>query len=65
MHNMRNTTKLNHLLMLYDLTFTQDEQLTLILVNKSTGSAESFTDTAYAKVLQKAYSFMKKELKGE
>jgi hypothetical protein len=60
---MRNTTKLNHLLMLYDLTFSMDELLTLTIVHKSTGQAESFTDTAYAKVVQKAYSFMKKEVK--
>ena len=49
--------------MLYDLTFSMDELLTLTIVHKSTGRAESFTDTAYAKVLQKAYSFMKKEVK--
>lgn len=62
---MRNTTKLNHLLMLYDLTFSMDEVLTLTIVNKSTGNAESFTDKTYAKVLQKAYSYMKRKLKAE
>ncbi len=60
---MRNTTKLNHMLMLYDLTFRMDELLTLTIVHKSTGRAESFTDATYAKVLQKAYSYMKKEVK--
>lgn len=49
--------------MLYDLTFSQDELLTLTIVNKSSGRAESFTAEVYAQVLQKAYSFMKKELK--
>ncbi len=60
---MRNTTKLNHLLLLYDLTFSQDELLTLTIVHKSTGRAENFTDETYAKVLQKAYAYMKRELK--
>lgn len=49
--------------MLYDLTFSMDELLTLTIIHKSTGKAEYFTDTTYAKVLQKAYSFMKKEVK--
>ncbi len=62
---MRNTTKLNHLLLLYDLTFSRDELLTLIITHKSTGRAESFTDETYAKALNKAYSFMKKEMKEE
>ena len=62
---MRNTTKLNHLLMLYDLTFSVDADgiVTLILLNKSNGSLDSFSDKTYGKVLNKAYSFMKKQMK--
>lgn len=64
---MRNTTKLNHLLLLYELTFSADDEgiLTLIIVNKSTGDAESFEDKTYAKVLQKAYAHMKRKMKTE
>lgn len=52
--------------MLYELTFSADNDiLTLIIVNKSTGEAESFEDKTYAKVLQKAYSFMKRKMKTE
>jgi hypothetical protein len=60
---MRNTTKLKHLLVLYylDLSMDDDGLMHLTITNKSTGQQKEFESAKYAVVVDKAFRYMSKE----
>jgi len=60
---MRNTTKLKHLLVLYylDLSMDDDGLMHLTITNKTTGQQKEFESTKYAVVVDKAFRYMSKE----
>jgi len=60
---MRNTTKLKHLLVLYylDLSMDDDGLMHLTITNKTTGEQKQFESTKYAVVIDKAFRYMSKE----
>lgn len=62
---MRNTTKLKAVLKYYhiDLSMNDEEILVLHLFHKETGTAMTFEDPSYSKLISKAYSYMNKQLK--
>jgi hypothetical protein len=62
---MRNSTKLKTLLLKYTilLDITEDGMFKLTLSDKQTGKAQQFEGESYGKVLDKAYSYLLKELK--
>ena len=62
---MRNTTKLKHLLVLYylDLSMDDDGLMHLTITNKNTGDQKQFESTKYAVVIDKAFRYMSKATK--
>ncbi len=62
---MRNTTKLKAILQYYhfDLSMNDLEVMVLNLYHKESGSAMTFEDSSYSKLITKAYSYMNKQLK--
>jgi hypothetical protein len=60
---MRNTTKIKHLLVLYylDLSMDDDGLMHLTITNKATGEEKQFESTKYAVVIDKAFRYMSKE----
>jgi hypothetical protein len=62
---MRNTTKLKHILLKYDLALSMEEEnlLKLTLVDKITGSLASFEHSSYSHLISKCYSHFLKEIK--
>lgn len=64
---MRNTTKLKLVLQLYhiDLSMDQEEIIVLNMFHKVNGTAMTFEDKSYSKLISKAYSYMNKQLKTE
>jgi hypothetical protein len=60
---MRNTTKIKHLLVLYylDLSMDDDGLMHLTITNKTTGVQKQFESTKYAVVIEKAFRYMSKE----
>lgn len=63
---MRNTTKLKQVLLKYDidLSMDDDELMRMTLVDKTTGVLKTFENSSYSWLINKAFSFFKKELKG-
>lgn len=64
---MRNTSKLKLVLQLYhiDLSMDQEEIIVLNMFHKVNGTAMTFEDKSYSKLISKAYGFMNKQLKAE
>ncbi|MDH7461855.1 hypothetical protein QEG73_11225 [Chitinophagaceae bacterium 26-R-25] len=64
---MRNTTKLKQVLLKYDidLSMDDDELMRMTLVDKTTGALKTFENSSYSWLINKAFSFFKKELKGQ
>ena len=64
---MRNTTKLKLILQLYhiDLSMDQEEIIVLNMFHKINGTAMTFEDKSYSKLISKAYGYMNKQLKAE
>lgn len=64
---MRNTTKLKLILQLYhiDLSMDQEEIIVLNMFHKINGTAMTFEDKSYSKLISKAYGYMNKQLKIE
>jgi hypothetical protein len=64
---MRNTTKLKLILQLYhiDLSMDQEEIIVLNMFHKINGTAMTFEDKSYSKLISKAYGYMNKQLKSE
>lgn len=65
---MRNTTKLKHLLLLYDCNFsmpTDTDIIGLSIIDKKTGIEYGFFERRYAAVVHKAFRFMMNALKAE
>ncbi|TDO28429.1 hypothetical protein [Sediminibacterium goheungense] len=62
---MRNTTKLKAILKHYhlDLSLNEKEEMIVNLFHKETGTAMTFEDPSYSKLISKAYSYMNKQLK--
>lgn len=62
---MRNTTKLKQILLKYDidLSMDDDELMRMTLVDKMSGELKTFENSSYSFLINKAYSFFKKELK--
>ena len=62
---VRNTTKLKILLQKYTVSFDmdEDEQFTLVLIDKNTNHMQEFEGKSYSIVLAKAYSYLLKVLK--
>ena len=62
---MRNTTKLKHILLKYDLALSMEEEnlLKLTLVDKITGNLASFEHSSYSHLISKCYSHFLKEIK--
>jgi hypothetical protein len=62
---MRNTTKLKQILLKYDLALSLEEEslLRLTLVDKTTGSLQSFEHSSYSQLIAKAYSYLLRSLK--
>ena len=62
---MRNTTKLKLLLQKYTVSLDMDEDgcFVLLLINKLNNNLQRFEGESYSRVLAKAYSFLRKELK--
>jgi hypothetical protein len=60
---MRNTTKIKHLLVLYylDLSMDDDGLMHLTITNKTTGQQKDFESTKYAIVIDRAFRYMCKE----
>jgi hypothetical protein len=60
---MRNTTKIKHLLGLYhlDLSMDGDGLMHLTITHRSTGEQKQFESTKYAVVIEKAFRYMSKE----
>ena len=60
---MRNTTKIKHLLVLYylDLSMDDDGLMHLTITNKTSGEQEKFESTKYATVIDRAFRYMSKE----
>ena len=60
---MRNTTKIKHLLVLYflDLSMDDDGLMHLTITNKTTGQQKEFESTKYAVVIDRAFRYMSKE----
>ena len=60
---MRNTTKIKHLLVLYylDLSMDDDGLMHLTITNKTTSEQKQFESTKYAVVIDKAFRYMSKE----
>jgi len=60
---MRNTTKIKHLLGLYylDLSMDDDGLMHLTITNKTTGEQTQFESTKYAVVIDKAFRYMSKQ----
>jgi hypothetical protein len=59
---MRNTTKIKHLLVLYfmDLSMDDDGLMRLTITNKTSGEQKQFESTKYAVVIDKAFRYMSK-----
>lgn len=64
---MRNTSKLKLILQLYhiDLSMDQEEIIVLNMFHKVNGTAMTFEDKSYSKLISKAYGYMNKQLKAE
>lgn len=62
---MRNTSKLKAVLQYYhiDLSMNDQELMVVNLFHKETGEAMTFEDSSYSKLINKAYSYMNKQLK--
>ena len=62
---MRNTTKLKQILLKYDidLSMDDDELMRMTLVDKTSGELKTFENSSYSFLINKAYSFFKKELR--
>lgn len=62
---MKNTTKLKHILQLYTVHLDMDDEGQYIFTvrHKRTGSSETFVSTSYSVVIEKAFGFMKREMK--
>ena len=60
---MRNTTKIKHLLVLYylDLSMDDDGLMHLTITNKTTAEQKEFESTKYAVVIDRAFRYMSKQ----
>jgi len=63
---MKNTTKLKHILQLYtvSLDMDDDDNIHLTMIDKRKYTSHTFMDKSYSLVVGKAFSQMRKDLKG-
>ena len=61
---MRNTTKLKHILQLYTiaLSMNDDGEMLLMIFDKRDNSSEEFINKSYSIVIDKAFRFMMKNI---
>jgi hypothetical protein len=64
---MRNTTKLKHILLKFDLDLSMQEDglMKLTLIDKTTGTWTSFENNSYSSLISKCYSHFLREIKIE
>lgn len=64
---MRNTTKLKLILQLYhiDLSMDHEEIMVLNMFHKENGTAMTFEEKSYSKLISKAFGYMNKQLKAD
>ncbi len=62
---MRNTTKLKHILMKYDVDLSMDDDghMRMTLVDKQDGSMTTFEHSSYSTLITKSYSYLLKQVK--
>jgi hypothetical protein len=61
---MRNSTKLKLVLSVFDteLTMNDDECFKLVLINKRTGERMELEEKSFTRLMNNAFSFMKKQI---
>lgn len=62
---MRNTTKLKHILMKYDVDLSMDDDghMRMTLIDKQDGSMIAFEHSSYSSLITKSYSHLLKQVK--
>jgi hypothetical protein len=62
---MRNTSKLKHILLKYDVDLSMDDDgyLKMTIIDKVSGESEMFANNSYSFLINKAYSYLLKKIK--